>query len=47
VDLSKLLLENAVCIPSLENVDNVILPHHHPYGDVVHSLYSYGFNSAP
>ena len=30
VDLSKLLLEDAWCIPSLKNVDNGILPYHHP-----------------
>jgi len=30
VDLSKLLLEDARCIPSLEKVDNATLPGHHP-----------------
>jgi len=29
VDLSKLLLKNAGCIPSLENVDNAFLLRHH------------------
>ena len=29
-DLSKRLLEDARCIPSLEKVDNAILLHHHP-----------------